>query len=297
MNKLQPWYGYLLAVAAFTLWGFFPLYFKEVAHLSPLEVLANRVIWSLVLLAGLLSLLRYWSQARHILFCRAYRWQLLLATLFIATNWGVYIWAVDIGRIFDASLGYYINPLVNIVLGFLILGERLRPLQWISVALAAIGVVIQLVVLGEIPWIALALALSFGFYGLLHKLMELESVSGLFVETALLLPIAVGFLGYLSLHDNGPVVWSRDDWLLLVFAGPVTVVPLLLFTAATRRVTYSEIGFLQYIAPSILFLMAAFVYHEPFSTTRLITFIFIWSALLLVTVDTVRDHRVKRVNQ
>lgn len=291
---LQPWYGYLFAVAAFTIWGFFPLYFKEVTHISPLEVLANRVVWSLVLLAGLLSLLRYWSQVKAILINRRYRWQLFLATIFIATNWGVYIWAVAIDRIFDASLGYYINPLVNIFLGFCILGERLRPLQWVGVCLAGVGVAIQLVVVGQIPWIALALAFSFGLYGLLHKLMDLESIPGLFVETLLLLPISLIFLGYLSWQHSGPVSWSLTDWLLLILAGPVTVIPLLFFTAATRRITYSAIGFLQYIAPSLLFLMAAFVYNEPFSMTRLVTFIFIWSALLLVTVDTLRAHRARR---
>ena len=221
----------------------------------------------------------------------------MVATLLLASNWGIYIWSVTSNQLFEASLGYYINPLVNVVLGFVVLQERLRPIQWLAVLLAAIGVGIQMVNLGKLPWIALALGFSFGFYGLIHKQIDIDEIPGLFVETLLLLPLALLFLGYLGLEKMGPVNWSVNDWWLLALAGPVTVTPLLLFTAAARRITYTSLGFFLYITPSMLFLLASLVYKEPFSLAKLITFVFIWTALFIISIDAIRQQRLKAATE
>jgi chloramphenicol-sensitive protein RarD len=277
--------GSLLAIAAFSFWGAFPFYFKAISYIDPLEVLSNRVIWSFFCLLLLIIFLKYWHNLISAFNNKKYLANLFLTTLLIAINWGTYIWAITNDFIFESSLGYYINPLLNVLLGFLLLNEKLRIVQWIAVGLATIGVSIQIIGLGKIPWVALILAFSFAFYGFIHKKIKVDSISGLFIETVLLLPLALLFLAYLNFQSEGPALWSSQDWLLLVFAGPVTIIPLLLFTAATKRINYSTVAFFQYITPSILFLLAAFYYHEPFSFRLLITFCFIWAALILLSFD------------
>jgi chloramphenicol-sensitive protein RarD len=277
--------GSLLAIAAFSFWGAFPFYFKAVSHINPLEVLSNRVIWSVCCLAFILYCLKSWRNIREVFTDRKNLFSLLVATILIATNWGTYIWAVTYNQLFEASLGYYINPLLNVFLGFLLLNEKLRLVQWIAVSLAAIGVAIQIIGLGKIPWVALVLAFSFGFYGYIHKNISVDSISGLFVEAIFLFPVAILFLVILGLQNTGPTVWTKEDWLLLSLAGPVTIVPLLLFTAAAKRINYSILGFFQYITPSILFLLATFYYREPYTLLLLLTFCFIWAALILLSID------------
>jgi chloramphenicol-sensitive protein RarD len=287
--------GGLLAVAAFAFWGVFPFYFKLISHLSPLEVLANRIIWSTVCLLFLLfTLKKYWHIIVGIFLNKIHLIYLTASTLLIATNWGVYIWAVDTNRLFEASLGYYINPLFNVFLGFILLKEVLSRTQCFAVALAAVGVGIQIIALGEIPWIALTLAFSFGLYGFIHKKVAVDVIPGLFVEVLLLLPIALIYLGGLWMSAEsaivGPISWTLSDWSLLMLAGPVTVIPLLLFTAAAKRLTYSALGFFQYITPTTLFLLALFFYQEPFSLTTLLTFILIWMALALLSFDVIKSY-------
>lgn len=289
--------GGLLAASAFILWGLFPLYFKLISHISALEILSNRIIWAAICLFFLLFILKRWHDVLAILRNPKQIMYLMISTLLIVTNWGVYIWSVNSNNIIEASLGYYINPLFNILLGYFLLKEKLRSLQWFAVFLAAIGVSIQLVTYGEVPWIAFTLALSFGLYGFVHKKINVGSVPSLFIETVILLPIAIIFLSFLASQNTGPVLWSVNDWLLLMIAGPVTIIPLLLFTGAAKRINYSTLGFLQYISPSLLFLLALFLYNEPFSFTKLITFIFIWFALLLLTIDMLKDQRLKRKNK
>lgn len=286
--------GTLLAIAAFGLWGVFPFYFKLLVEFSALEVLANRIIWSVFALGLLVVFLQLWQKVKNILSNVFGLRYLLFTTVLIAVNWGTYIWSVASNQIFEASLGYYINPLVNVLLGFLVLQERLRRAQWIAVVLATAGVCVQIFNLGTLPWIALVLGLSFGLYGLIHKQIAVDVVSGLFIETLLLLPLALGFLLFLLLMDTGPVAWTRGDWLLLSLAGPVTVIPLLLFTAAAKRITYTSIGFFLYITPSTLFLLAALVYREPFNALMLLTFGFIWIALLIFSVDGIYYQRRQR---
>jgi chloramphenicol-sensitive protein RarD len=243
--------------------------------------------------------LQRWRQTLQLLRAARQGWQLLATTLLIATNWGVYIWSVTSNQLFEASLGYYINPLFNVFLGFIFLKESLRSLQWLAVVLAAIGVAIQVLTLDQFPWIACILAVSFGLYGLIHKTIQIDSIPGLLVETMLLLPVALLFLGVLWFKQAGPDVWTSSDWLLVILAGPVTVLPLLLFTAAAKRISYSTLGFFQYITPSILFLLATFYYREPFSSIKLLTFAFIWLALFLLSVDAIhhqQKNRVRRAN-
>lgn len=287
-------HGGVLAIAAFVIWGLFPLYFKLVSHISALEILSNRIVWAVVCLFLLLFVLKRWKDVAAIVHARKKIGYLILSALLIVTNWGVYIWSVNTHNIIEASLGYYINPLVNILLGFVLLKERLRGLQWLAVLLAMVGVFIQLITFGKVPWIALSLALSFSLYGFVHKNINVGSLPSLFIETTILFPVALVFWGFLSSNSIGPVVWSLNDWFILMLAGPVTIIPLLLFTGAAKRLNYSTVGFLQYIAPSILFLLALFLYEESFSLSKLITFLFIWSALFLLTIDMLKDQRSKR---
>jgi chloramphenicol-sensitive protein RarD len=289
--------GGLLAASAFILWGLFPLYFKLISHISALEILSNRIIWAAIGLFFLLFIVKRWHDVLAIIRNPKQIMYLMISTLLIVTNWGVYIWSVNSNNIIEASLGYYINPLFNILLGYFLLKEKLRSLQWFAVCLAAIGVSIQLITFGEVPWIAFTLAISFGLYGFVHKKINVGSVPSLFIETIILLPIAIIFLSFLASKNTGPVLWSVNDGLLLMIAGPVTIIPLLLFTGAAKRINYSTLGFLQYISPSLLFLLALFLYDEPFSFSKLITFIFIWFALLLLTIYMLKDQRLKRKNK
>lgn len=293
--------GSLLAIAAFACWGAFPFYFKLVSHVGSLEVLANRIVWSALCLFFLLfSLKKYWHVLVGIFLNKAHLLYLSVSTLLIATNWGVYIWAVDNNQLFEASLGYYINPLFNVFLGFLLLKETLNRNQWFAVFLAAIGVSVQIIALGKFPIIALTLAISFGLYGFIHKKIAIDATPGLFVEVLLLLPLALIYLGWLATGVepvvSGPLSWSGSDWLLLMFAGPVTIIPLLLFTSAAKLITYSALGFFQYITPTTLFFLALFFYKEPFSFTTLLTFAFIWSALALLSFDVIKTSFFSKKN-
>lgn len=284
--------GYLLGLTAYTLWGLFPIYFKLLTHVPAMEVIVHRVLWS-ALFGGLLLLVwkhpGWWRDLRD----NPRRIAILALTgCLVAINWLVYIWAVNEGRMLEASLGYYINPLVNVLLGLLVLGERLRRLQWVAVALAALGVGYQLIVFGSIPWISLALALSFGFYGLIRKRAPVAALPGLVVETWLLVPAVLAWLAFHPESSSAHLdYWLSRDAILLALSGPITLVPLLCFNAAARHLPYATLGFLQYIAPSLVLLLAVFVYGEPFDGTRMVSFLFIWIGLAVYTIDAVRTLR------
>lgn len=287
--------GIFYAVAAYGMWGFAPIYFKELSNIVAVEILMHRVIWSFFLVLALTLLLKRWPFVQRLL--RQPRYLLLLGvtSLLIAANWLIFIWSVSEERMLEASLGYYINPLINVVLGMLFLGERLRNLQWTAVGLALCGVLIPVMQLGQPPWIALALAFSFGSYGLLRKRLPVDALTGLLMETALLLPLALVYWNMFlnsktaSLIENAP-----GQNLLLISAGVITTLPLLCFAAAAKRMPLSNLGFFQYIAPSLMFLLAVGVYGEPLETSKVITFAFIWSALVLFTTDAARQHRRRR---
>ena len=285
-------------MAAYGLWGFMPLYIKAVRAVPLLEVLCHRVVWALVLLLPLV-----WRQGELgsvLVAVRRPRTLAILATsaLAIALNWLVYIWAVVHGRLLEGSLGYYINPLVNVLLGVVVLGERLdRPVR-VAVGIAAVGVAWLTLRLGQPPWIALALAASFGLYGLMRKLAPVGALAGLAIETALLMPLAGGYLVWAMLTGRSAfLAGSPTLSLLLLLAGPVTAIPLLFFAGAARRLPLSTMGFLQYLSPTLQFLLAVLVYGEPFDGSRAVAFGFIWTALAVFAVYSARRGRPEPVSE
>jgi len=286
MQAANPRRGYILGLSAYICWGLFPLYFKAIAEVPSVEIIVNRVLWSA--LAGSLLLMvwkhpGWWRELRE----NPQRLAVLaLSGSLIAGNWLVYVWAVNNGRMVEASLGYYINPLVNVLLGMVLLGERLRRLQWLAVALAATGVAQQVWHFGSLPWVSLALALSFGCYGLIRKKAPVAALPGLVVETWLLVPLAVGWLLLNPMaHTAQAQFWTTSQALWLAAAGPITLVPLVCFNAAARHLPYTTLGFLQYIAPTLVLALAVLVYGEQLTNATLITFAFIWSGLAIYSVD------------
>ncbi|MEF1289240.1 EamA family transporter RarD, partial [Vibrio sp. M260118] len=238
--------GVFLAIGAYTMWGIAPIYFKALTDVSPLEILSHRVVWSFFLLAALLHFGRRWRNVRDVMKSKQKLFYLITTAILVGANWLIFIWAVNSDHMLDASLGYYINPLINVLLGMLFLGERLRKLQWFAVALAACGVLVQLFVFGSIPVVAIALAFSFGFYGLLRKKVSLEAQTGLFIETLVLLPVAAIYLLWIA--DSPTSHFSQNPLnlnLLLIAAGVVTTLPLLCFTGAATRLKLSTLGFFQ----------------------------------------------------
>ncbi|MHC0046452.1 EamA family transporter RarD [Vibrio campbellii] len=287
--------GVLLAIGAYTMWGIAPIYFKSIAEVSPLEILSHRVFWSFFLLAALLHFGRQWRSVRDIIKNKTKMMYLVSTAILVGANWLIFIWAVTSNHMLDASLGYYINPLINVLLGMVFLGERLRKLQWFAVALAACGVLVQLIVFGSVPVVAIALAMSFGFYGLLRKKVSVEAQTGLFIETLVMLPAASIFLFFIAstptsnMFDNP---WQLNT--LLIAAGVITTLPLLCFTGAATRLKLSTLGFFQYIGPSLMFLLAVLIYGEPFTSDKAITFAFIWGALVVFSFDGLRNNRKSR---
>ncbi len=284
--------GVLAALAAFGFWGVIPVYFKALGHVSALELLAQRTFWSVILLLALIAIGRRWSALRGAL-AEPRAWLLLAASTSLLTlNWLVFIWAIGEGRVLETSLGYYINPLVNVLLGVLVLRERLNPWQGLAVALAAIGVLNLTFQLGNFPWVSLTLAVSFGIYGLIRKTIRLNSLEGLFVETALVAPLALAYLVYLAATGTSALgAYDLTTDVLLLLSGAVTALPLMAFASAVRRLDYSTVGFFQYIAPSGHFLLAVFVYDEAFTGAHLVTFVLIWTALAIFTTQSLRTLR------
>ncbi|OLQ92431.1 chloramphenical resistance permease RarD [Vibrio panuliri] len=284
--------GVLLAIGAYTMWGIAPIYFKALGAVPALEILSHRVIWSFFLLAALLHFGRHWRSVRDIFNDKRKLIYLTTSAILIGTNWLIFIWAVNANHMLDASLGYYINPLINVLLGMLFLGERLRKLQWVAVALAATGVIIQLVAFGSVPLVAMALAGTFGFYGLLRKKVSVNAQTGLFVETLVLMPAALIYVLWIANSATSNFADNATSLnLLLVAAGVITTLPLLCFTGAANRLKLSTLGFFQYIGPSLMFLLAVAVYGEAFSLDKAMTFVFIWGALVVFSFDGLRNNR------
>lgn len=273
--------GVAYGLAAYTMWGSFPLYFALFEGIPAWEVLIHRVIWSCLFLAVVVSLLRRWPPVTAALKQPKNLGFVLGCSVFIAVNWGIYIYAVETRHVLQASLGYFLTPLVNVALGLLVLGERISRLQLVAVVMAGVAILYQFFLLGELPWITLALAFSFGTYGLLRKKVELDGLSGLFVETLLLLPLGLLTLAWLSSQNLSHFTESTYSTLLLLSSGAVTAIPLLAFAGAARRLKLSTVGFLMYINPTIQFLIALYIFHEPLSTAKLLSFVMIWVALAL----------------
>jgi chloramphenicol-sensitive protein RarD len=279
--------GIINATLAFLCWGAFPLYFHALKEVPPDQILAHRVVWSLLFLAIVLTVRRQWTWLPAVLRQPRVIGSFVASALLLSANWLVYIWAVNNGHVIESSLGYFINPLVNIMFGYLILKERLRAGQWMAIALAALGVVWLTWQTGSVPWIALILAGTFGAYGLMRKTAALGALEGLSFETMVLFPLALGYIVWLSLHGHNSFANSASDgtrWLLIA-AGPITAIPLLLFASGARKIPLAVLGMLQYISPTIQFLMGVWLFHEAFTAERLVGFLLIWSALALYAAE------------
>lgn len=271
------WYG----LSAYSIWGCFPLFFALFQGVPAFEILVHRIIWSCVFLALVITGLRRWPAVRAALRDPSQLWRVLACAVLIAANWGIYIYAVETRHVLQASLGYFLTPLVNVALGMLVLRERMGTWQMVAVVLAGIGILIQLVLLGELPWLSIGLALSFGTYGLVRKQVLLDGLSGLFVETLLLLPPALLVFGWLVAEGASHFTGSLHNGSLLLASGVVTAIPLLLFAGAARRLRLATVGFLMYINPTLQFAIALLVFSEPISEAQLMSFLVIWIALCL----------------
>ncbi|WP_340680606.1 EamA family transporter RarD [Paraglaciecola sp.] len=291
MNDKTVKSGAIFALAAYFMWGVAPLYFKLLKAMPAQEILMHRIVWSalvlviLVLLSGKLEQVK--SAVRNVKVMTI----LLISGLLLAVNWLIFIWAINSAHLLDASLGYYINPLINVFLGRLFFQEKLRRLQQVAVGLAFIGVAILVLSYGQVPWIALALALTFAFYGLLRKKVAVDSLPGLLLETLMMLPFALIYWISFSSELSNLSTNELSLNISLICAGIVTTAPLLCFTAAARRLRYSTLGFFQYLGPSIMFVMAVWIFNEPLDQARLTTFVFVWLALLLFSYDSYRAYR------
>ena len=284
--------GVLYAALAFAWWGLFPLYFRIVTTVPPAEILAHRIVWSVVFLVLVLALRRQWAWLARVLRQPKVLAVFSASALLLATNWLTYLWAVNNGHVVDASLGYFITPLVNVLLGYTLLHERPRRAQWIALTLATLGVLWLTLAVGRLPWIALVLAASFGAYGLMRKVAVLGPLEGLTLESLLLTPAALLALGFWAAQGSGrfPAPDALTNLWLVAF-GPITAVPLLLFAAGARRLPLTTLGLLQYIGPTIQFAIGVWVFRDPFTATRLVGFGCIWLALLLYSADGWRSAR------
>jgi chloramphenicol-sensitive protein RarD len=284
--------GFAAAVSAFLIWGFLPIYLKALSVISPLEIMVHRALWCCVFVMGWLASRSALSGVMCALSDRNTRWRLALSAVLISINWFVYVFAVNSGHVIETSLGYFINPLVNVLLGVAVLRERLNPWQWLAVSCAAIGVAYLTWITGRLPWISLALACSFGLYGLIRKMVSVDAVIGLASETLLIFPFGLLALGWLAARDQlafGDFGWHID--LLLIAGGVLTAVPLALFAYGARLIPYSTIGLIQYLAPTLQLALGVWAYHEPMSRARLLGFCMIWLALLIYAADGLRRSR------
>ena len=287
--------GFLLAGAAFVFWGLTPFYFKAVSAVSPVETVAHRIIWSTVILAFFLLIINK-NIFRNILHqLHRHGWVLGVGAVLLSVNWLTYIYAVVSDRVLEASLGYFINPLVNVALAAAFLNEKLTRMQKIAVFLAAVGVIQEVIRFGQIPTLALIMAGTFGVYGLLRKKANIGGSEGLFIETLLILPLATAYLFYLQ-GDGRLAFGHQGIWItcLLFSAGLITTVPLIWFISATKKLNYSIIGMMQYIAPTLMGLLGYWVYEEGFPPGRLITFALVWSGLLLVVIESLGHMRARK---
>jgi chloramphenicol-sensitive protein RarD len=288
MNK-GIWNG----LAAYAMWGFFPIYWKLLHEVPALQVIGHRIGWSFILLIAVILFTGRWKDFRSAAVVPKVIGIYAVAGVLLSVNWLVYVWGVNSGFIVETSLGYFINPLISVLLGVLFLRERLRAMQWVAVGLAAAGVIYLTITYGSPPWIALSLAFSFGIYGLVKKLAPLGSLYGLVLETALVFPIALIYLGFVQATGTGAFLHqgALTD-LLLIGTGAVTSIPLLMFASAARQIPLTMIGVLQYIAPTLQFLIGVFLYHEPFDQSHLIGFSLVWLALIIFWVENYLGHRV-----
>ncbi|MDJ0833317.1 MAG: EamA family transporter RarD [Gammaproteobacteria bacterium] len=290
-SRPQAVQGLVFGFLAYGMWGVFPLFFHQLREIPSTEVLMHRVVWSFVFVLSILLLLGWSRRLRQAIFNPGLRRGLVVSSLLVSFNWLVFIWAVSNGRVLESSLGYFLTPLVSVFLAYVFLNEAINRWQWGAILLAVCGVLWMLTRLGYLPWVSLALAISFGLYGLMRKQLKVDSITGLTLETAILLPLALLFWAYLGAQGQSHFFFNGwRDSLLLMASGMVTALPLLLFAAATKRLSLTVVGFMMYINPSLQFLLALFVLNEAFNLDQLIGFCFIWLALVIFTLGSISAH-------
>jgi len=286
--------GVFYALAAFGLWALNPLFFKLLSHLSPFEVVAHRVLWSVPFGFALVFVLARTSDMKRVFKTPRLMAKLLLTGLLISGNWLLFVWAVSNDLTLEASLGYFINPLFNVIIGYVLLGEKLSGAQILAAGLAAVGVLIQTVAAGVFPWVAIILAVLFAAYGYFRKTIDVGPAQGFVIETTLLLPFGIGYILWLIGQGTSQFAGTTYDTVLLILCGPVTAIPLILFANAARRLRLSTIGLLQYIVPTGMFFTAVFIFKEPVGIAKLVGFGFIWVALAIYSIDALRQDRKAR---
>lgn len=286
--------GIITALIAFSIWGAFPLYFKQLAAYNATEIIGHRIIWTFLCLLVVLVVTKRWQWIA--ILKNNPRWIALtfISGLIIASNWLTYVWAVNHDRILEASLGYFIGPLVGVALSMILFKERLRPLQWVAIGFALLSVVIQVLMIGSLPWISLILAFSFSTYGTIQRQTPLTAVDAMFVETTMLVPICLWWFWQADVVSSQISFWFSSNIWLLMLAGPITLIPLLLFNKSTKLVAYSILSFMNYLTPTFIFFLAVFYYNEPFDLHRLAVFGLIWLGLLLFSIDLWR-HRPSKM--
>lgn len=287
MNK-----GILSGIAAYAMWGFFPIYWKLLHDVPAVQLLGHRISWSFLLLVMYILVTSQWKDFRASAFKPNVLGIYAVAGVLLSLNWLIYVWGVNAGYIVETSLGYFINPLLSVLLGVFFLREKLRPMQWVPVVLATIGVIYLTITYGRLPWIALSLAVTFGLYGFVKKLSPLGSVFGLTLETGIVFPIALIYLSFVQVNGTGAFLHDGPmvDF-LLIGGGIVTTIPLIMFATAAKQIPLNMIGVLQYFAPTIQFLIGVFLYKEPFDSTRFIGFGIVWLALIVFWVENFIAHR------
>ena len=283
--------GIIYGTFAYLMWGILPLYWKLVETVPPWEILAHRILWSFAFMVVFILLIRKWRlfvQELQTLFSQKKKLLgITIATLLLSLNWVTFIWAVNTDRVLDASLGYYINPLINVLFGYLFLKERFSYLQWVAIVLAIIGVSYMTLNAGTTPWAAIILAVTFALYGLIKKVLDLNAINGLAIETLIVAPIAFIYIATLMFNGSSSLSFSIEG-LVLLGTGAVTAIPLLLFAQGAKRIPLSLIGFLQYIAPTLMFLLGVFLFNEPFTSVHVVTFSFIWVGLILYSYERIK---------
>ncbi len=292
-NSDESKLGMIYAICAFTFWGLIPIYFKQVSSVGAFEVLIHRIIWSVVVLILLIVITKQIDVIKELFKSLKQLKYLALSSFLVSANWLIFIWAVSNNQIVETSLGYFINPLVNVILGYIFFSERMNRNQYIAIFIAFIAVLYQVISLGELPLVSLALAVSFGLYGLVRKKIAIASIPGLFAETVIILPFALVYFYYL-IDTNSSAFVSDDSYitLMLSLGGIITVIPLLFFNGAATRMKLTTLGFIQYIGPTLAFCVAIFIYNEPMNIDKLITFILIWIALVIFSWDAIKKKKV-----
>lgn len=285
--------GLIAGMGAYLIWGLLPLYFHTLIHIAPEDILAHRVLWSIPTAFALILVAKRWDEFLG-LFRRKVVFWLFASAVLIGINWLVYIWAVANARVMEAALGYYMNPLINVAVGAIFLSERLRKWQWVAVALAAVAVCVEASALGRFPWVSLVLSFSFAAYSLIRRQVQIDSRVGFTVEVLLLAPIAAIWLAMAVEANRNTVGNGGFDWVLLALAGPITAIPLILFAVAAKRLRFSTIGIMQYFAPSLQFLIAL-AFGEPLTPLRAVTFLLIWAAIIVFSVDAFGHERRMRL--